>query len=73
MDILRDGKPDHTGEIQLTNALIQLAKTDGLLGYIVEDEIYDIGNPTGFIKANIAFALDDPKFKNEIKDFIQSF
>lgn len=70
MNILKDGKPDHSGEIQLTNGLIQLAKTEGLLGYIVEGEIYDIGNPTGFLKANISYALDDPKLKDEINNFI---
>jgi len=73
MEILKDGKPDQSGEIQLTDALVKVAKEDGLLGYIVRDEIYDIGSPVGFVKANIAFSLENKKFSEEIEKFIKSY
>ncbi|MBI3181753.1 MAG: UTP--glucose-1-phosphate uridylyltransferase GalU [Myxococcales bacterium] len=45
------------GEIQLTDALARLAKTEGLIGYQFEGRRYDAGDKVGYLKANIAYAL----------------
>ena len=42
-----------------------------MIGIIIEDEIHDIGNPLGFVKANISYCLDHSKHKNDILDYIK--
>ncbi len=51
------------GEIQLTDALARLMKTEGLLGYRFEGIRHDAGDKLGYLKANLAFALKRPELK----------
>ncbi len=44
-------------EIQLTDGMLTLAKSQGFHGYHFRGETYDCGSPEGFIEANIAFGL----------------
>jgi UTP--glucose-1-phosphate uridylyltransferase len=44
-------------EIQLTDGMLTLAKSQGFHGYHYRGETYDCGSPEGFIEANIAFGL----------------
>jgi UTP--glucose-1-phosphate uridylyltransferase len=55
--ILEEQKPGVGGEIQLTDALATLRESDGLLGYKFEGLRYDAGDKVGYVKANVAFAL----------------
>jgi UTP--glucose-1-phosphate uridylyltransferase len=50
-------KPGVGGEIQLTDALAELAKNEGVIGYEFEGERHDAGDRLGYLKANIAYAL----------------
>jgi UTP--glucose-1-phosphate uridylyltransferase len=54
------------GEIQLTDALVVLAREEGLLGYRFEGERYDAGDRLGFLRANIAFALKRPDLRDPL-------
>jgi UTP--glucose-1-phosphate uridylyltransferase len=45
------------GEIQLTDAMIGLAKTQRFYGVEFEGERHDCGSKAGFLRANIAFGL----------------
>jgi len=56
-DYLEATIPGHGGEIQLTDALQALARDHGLVGYQFEGNRHDIGDKTGFLKANIDYAL----------------
>jgi UTP--glucose-1-phosphate uridylyltransferase len=56
-EILRNTKPGVGGEIQLTDALAVLARTEGLLGYRFRGDRYDAGDRLGYLKANLAYAL----------------
>ena len=62
------------GEIQLTDAMIQLAKTQPFYGLQFEGRSFDCGSKIGFLSANVAYALarDDiaPGFRAEIKKFL---
>jgi len=71
-NILSTLSPGLNNEIQLTDAIRELMYMEGCIGYIIEDSntIHDIGNPLGYIKANISFALDDESLRNEVIDFI---
>ena len=45
------------GEIQLTDAMIGLARTQGFFGVEFEGERHDCGSKAGFLRANIAFGM----------------
>ena len=55
------------GEIQLTDALDQLLKCDGLNSLETDAEIHDCGNKQGFLSANLAVGMRDPETREEIK------
>ena len=54
------------GEIQLTDALDELLKTDGLNSLETDAEIHDCGNKQGFLSANLSVGMRDPKTRAEI-------
>jgi UTP--glucose-1-phosphate uridylyltransferase len=70
--ILDQVKPGVGGEIQLTDALAVLAREEGLLGYRFEGERHDAGDRFGFLKANIAFALQRPDLRPQLLDYLRS-
>jgi UTP--glucose-1-phosphate uridylyltransferase len=45
------------GEIQLTDAMIELAKTQNFYAVEFEGERHDCGSKAGFLRANIAFGM----------------
>jgi UTP--glucose-1-phosphate uridylyltransferase len=59
------------GEIQLTDAMITLAKRAPYYGFKFEGRTYDCGSKIGFLTANVAYALDRedlaPAFRVELK------
>lgn len=71
MSLLEKTQPGMSNEIQLTDALRILAQQDGIIGYIVDDEIYDTGSYIGFVKANIAFGLKNEELKDELMQFMK--
>jgi UTP--glucose-1-phosphate uridylyltransferase len=48
------------GEIQLTDAMITLAKSQDFYGLKFKGESFDCGSKIGFLTANVAYALDRP-------------
>ncbi|HBF12740.1 MAG TPA: UTP--glucose-1-phosphate uridylyltransferase [Deltaproteobacteria bacterium] len=63
-------KPGAVGEIQLTDALIELASS-GLYAFQFEGERFDIGSKQGFVEANIHYALKDADIGPKIRDFVK--
>jgi UTP--glucose-1-phosphate uridylyltransferase len=59
------------GEIQLTDGLRELAKTQAFHGVRFDGRTYDCGSKLGFLAANVAFALANPEiaepFRIEMK------
>ena len=59
------------GEIQLTDAMLTLAKTQPFYGLKFDGRSYDCGSKIGFLTANVAYALDRPdlaaEFRSELK------
>ncbi|HUB06243.1 MAG TPA: UTP--glucose-1-phosphate uridylyltransferase GalU [Myxococcales bacterium] len=70
-DILRRQGPGVGGEIQLTDALAELARTEGLLGYQFEGRRYDAGDRMGFLKANIAYALKREELREPMLAYLR--
>lgn len=46
------------GEIQLTDAILEVAKAQGVYGYLFEGERFDCGNMHGLFEAVVHFALE---------------
>ena len=52
------------GEIQLTDAMIGLAKTQKFYGVEFEGERHDCGSKPGFLRANIAYGMKRPELRD---------
>jgi len=59
-DVLATERRGAGGEIQLTDAMIELAKTQPFYGLEFEGRSFDCGSKVGFLSANIAYALERP-------------
>ncbi len=70
-DILDDTEPGHGGEIQLTDALLSLAKKRSIYAYEFEGTRYDAGDKLGYLKAIIAFGLRHPVIGGEFQEHIK--
>ncbi|HET6871446.1 MAG TPA: UTP--glucose-1-phosphate uridylyltransferase GalU, partial [Sporolactobacillaceae bacterium] len=55
--LLQDLKPDEGGEVQLTDALKEMCRSQAIFAYHCQGKRYDIGDKLGFIQATIDFAL----------------
>jgi UTP--glucose-1-phosphate uridylyltransferase len=55
-DVLENTNPDKNGEIQITDALMTLAKQGKVIAYKFQGERYDCGSVEGFVGATNAFA-----------------
>jgi UTP--glucose-1-phosphate uridylyltransferase len=70
-EILRNTAPGVGGEIQLTDALAVLARTEGLLGYRFRGQRYDAGDRLGYLKANVAYALKRPELREPLLAYMR--
>lgn len=68
--ILETTKPGAGGEIQLTDALKELAKTQKMYAYTFEGKRYDVGDKLGFLQATVEFALEREDLKDEFKAYL---
>jgi UTP--glucose-1-phosphate uridylyltransferase len=55
------------GEIQLTDAMIGLAKSQSFYGVEFEGERHDCGSKPGFLRANIAFGMARPDLRDGLR------
>lgn len=56
-ELLEHTAPGKGGEVQLTDALKQLALVEPVWAYCFEGKRYDVGDKLGFLKATVEFAL----------------
>lgn len=71
-DILADTAPGKGGEIQLTDALNELAHKRDVQAYEFEGKRFDVGNKLGFLKATVEFALEREELKDEFREYLKS-
>ena len=69
---LENLKPSVRGEIDLTDAMTELSKNQGLEAITFNGKRYDAGDKFGFIKANIEFALRHPEIKDQVKNYLKN-
>jgi len=71
-DAIRATKPDHAGEIQITDAINLLRETQPVYGYLFEGIRYDAGDKFGFLSATVNLALKRPEFQQKLKAELKS-
>ena len=59
------------GELQLTDAMAEIAKTKGMTGVEFSGIRYDMGNKFGMLRANIEVGLNHPETKEELAKYIK--
>ncbi|HEY5226139.1 MAG TPA: UTP--glucose-1-phosphate uridylyltransferase GalU [Methylovirgula sp.] len=59
------------GEIQLTDGMQALAKTQPFHGVRFDGKTYDCGSRLGFLTANVAFAIDNPEIAPEFRAMLK--
>jgi UTP--glucose-1-phosphate uridylyltransferase len=60
------------GEIQLTDALSWLAAEEEFAGIRIDGERFDCGTRAGYLRANVAFALQRDDLRDDLKSYIRS-
>lgn len=59
------------GELQLTDAMKEIARTQGVVGVDFVGNRFDMGNKFGILKANIEVGLTHPEVSDELKAYIK--
>ena len=68
--ILRKTKPGKHGEIQLTDALKELARKSPMYALEIQGQRYDAGDKLGFLIATVEFALKNPSLGQDFGDYL---
>ncbi len=61
------------GEIQITDAMSKMLKTEKFYAYKFSGLRFDCGARLGFLEANIAYALEDKAMKKDIKKMLKKY
>lgn len=69
--ILRKTKPGKQGEIQLTDALKELARKSPMYALEIQGQRYDAGNKLGFLIATVEFALKNPSLGQDFGEYLR--
>jgi UTP-glucose-1-phosphate uridylyltransferase len=72
-EILERTEPGKGGEIQLTDALQELAVTDGVLGVVFRGRRYDTGDRLDYIKAIVQLATEREDLGPELRPWLKDF
>lgn len=71
-DVLRELKTGANNEYQFTDAMLHLMKTQDFYSCPFHGTYYDIGNQLGYVKANIAYALDRKELQEDLKEYMST-
>lgn len=69
--ILENQAPGAGDEIQLTDAIDTLNKTQRVFAQEFKGKRYDVGDKIGFLKTSIAYGLTHPEVKADLRTFIK--
>lgn len=70
--LLKQVKPQSSGEIYLTDAIAQYLKNKKILVYKIEGERLDIGSKLEYAKAFVKFGLKHPEIMEEFNKYLQN-
>ncbi|WP_236699166.1 UTP--glucose-1-phosphate uridylyltransferase, partial [Lactobacillus hominis] len=69
-DILATQKPGRGGEIQLTDAIDTMNKTQRVFAHEFKGERHDVGNKEGYLETAIEYGLTHPETKDALRQYI---
>ncbi|WP_282852352.1 UTP--glucose-1-phosphate uridylyltransferase GalU [Gulosibacter sediminis] len=76
-EILENTPPGRGGEIQLTDALVEMAanreETGGVVALVYGGRRFDTGNKFEYLKANIELAIANAEHGPEVREWIQQY
>jgi len=70
-DLLADQQTGAGGEIQVTDAILRLLKTQPGYAFQFEGRTFDCGSKLGFLSANVAYALARPDIAQEFRAMLK--
>jgi UTP--glucose-1-phosphate uridylyltransferase len=70
-DVLEKTAPGKGGEIQLTDAINTLNKTQRVFAREFKGARYDVGNKFGWIQTNIEYGLKHPEVKDQLREYLK--
>lgn len=70
--VLENTKPGKGNEIQLTDALETLIKSEAMYAYNFEGRRYDVGDKLGFLEATVEFALKREELREEFIKYLNT-
>ena len=70
-DILDNTAPGAGGEIQLTDAMRQLASVETMMGVAYEGTRYDMGNKLGILQAVVEVGLQHPEVGEDFRAYLR--
>ncbi|HEX6880333.1 MAG TPA: UTP--glucose-1-phosphate uridylyltransferase, partial [Terriglobales bacterium] len=59
------------GELQLTDGMRELLKSEKIYGFTFEGKRHDTGDKLGFLKATVEFALKRPDLGGPLKEYLK--
>ena len=69
-DVLEHTEPGAGGEIQLTDAIKELAQSEAVYAYEFEGRRYDVGNKLGYLQATVEYALRDTELNDPFAKYL---
>jgi UTP--glucose-1-phosphate uridylyltransferase len=70
-DIIEKTQPGKNNEIQLTDALNQLAHVTPMFGALISGARFDAGDKLGFLKATVTMSLHNKEFGEEFRKYLK--
>lgn len=70
LPIVEKLKPSKRGEIEITDAISMLAKSQGLAGKVINGMYHDTGNPLAYLQTQVNVALQHPEYGEDFKNFL---
>ena len=72
LDKLKTTKRGAGNEIQLTDAIAELRKTEEIYAYSFEGRRYDCGSKIGYLEANVEIALQHDDMAEDFKNYLKN-
>ncbi len=71
--IIENTKPGKNGEIQLTDAMREIAVNEGMTAVEYTGTRYDMGNKLGLLQASIEVGINHPEIGEGLKKYLKEF
>ena len=72
MELLATQSTGAGGEIQLTDAMLTMMKSDAFFGVTFTGRTFDCGSKAGFLEANIMLALKNPDTRDDVREMLKA-